>query len=279
MDFDSAYIDPFLDEWLSCLQEKSRQQEKFILEKSKFFIPNIELNDSDVRLIFNIIEQFKCHSNAKYLAVHLFEKYVNFKMKQNLDLNPNYIINKSEMKLRLLSCIQLASKMDSNEDYLKISHIKRILKEMDPDRIYPNKVILDSEFYVFKSVEFEIPTYTTKNCVDVLLAASGLRNTLEIVKSASKLLDLSYHEELHSNLKTITHEGSRTEFFDDRNNLLLKSNALVLGASIIFSSVFFMNMEKGNLKELLKKVAVLVELKETDIWDMSNSLLSLSYQE
>lgn len=63
---------------------------------------------------------------------------------------------------------------------------------MDPDRIYPNNVILDSEFYVFKSVEFEIPTCTTKNCVEVLLAASGLHNTVEIVKSASKLLDLSY---------------------------------------------------------------------------------------
>lgn len=84
-----------------------------------------------MRLIFNIIEQFKCHCNAKYLAVHLFEKYVNFKMKQNFDtspnsLNRNFIINQSEMKLRLLSCIQLASKMDSNEDYLKISHVRQI---------------------------------------------------------------------------------------------------------------------------------------------------------
>lgn len=53
-------------------------------------------------------------------------------------------------------------------------------------------MILDSEFHVFKSVEFKMPIYTTKNCVDVLLAASGLRNTLEIVKSASVFLDLSY---------------------------------------------------------------------------------------
>lgn len=83
---------------------------------------------------------------------------------------------------------------------------------------------------------------------------------------------------MYTNLKTITHDGFPTAFFDDRNNFLLESNALFLAASIVFSSVFFINMEKENLKELLKKVAILVELKETDIWDMANSLLSLSYQ-
>ncbi|XP_051162731.1 cyclin N-terminal domain-containing protein 1-like [Leptopilina boulardi] len=290
MDFDSAYIDPFLDDWLLFLQEKSREKEKVILKKSQFFIPNIGVHDSDVRVIFNVIEKFKFDANVKYLAVHLFENYVNFKVKKISDTRENnkntkYLIdyesiNKSEMKLRLLSCIQLASKIDSNEEYLKMSHIKYILKEIDPDKIYPNKMILDSEFHVFKSVEFKMPIYTTKNCVDVLLAASGLRNTHEIVKSASVFLDLSYicHEELYKNLKTITHDGFPTAFFDDKNNFLLESNALFLAASIVFSSVFFINMEKGNLKELLKKVAILVELKETDIWDMANSLLSLSYQ-
>lgn len=291
MDFDSAYIDPLLDEWVSFLHEKSKELEKVILEKSKFFIPIIGLRTNDVKLIFNIIEQFKFHRNAKYLAVHLFEKYINFKIWETCNtvhdnVNPNYISkreavnNKPEIKLRLLSCIQIASKMDSNEDYLKISHIKNMLRKIDPDRHYSNKIILDSEFYVFKSVEFEMPTYTPKSCVDVLLAASGLRNTLEIAKSSSRLLDLSYicNEELYSNLRVVTHEGTQAAFLNDRSALLLKSDGLFLGASIIFSSVFFINMEKKNLKELLKKVAFLVELKETDIWDMANLLFNLSCQ-
>lgn len=35
------FLDPFLDDWLLFLQEKSREKEKVILEKSQFFIPNI----------------------------------------------------------------------------------------------------------------------------------------------------------------------------------------------------------------------------------------------
>lgn len=59
---------------------------------------------------------------------------MNFKIKKISDTRENnkntkYLfdcesINKSEMKLRLLSCIQLASKIDSNEEYLKMSHVR-----------------------------------------------------------------------------------------------------------------------------------------------------------
>lgn len=147
------------------IHEKTKEQERIILENKKFFVPYIGeimnvfinlleiifcfffnqiflkfvgLNVKIIKMIFVIAEEFSLHSNAKYLAIHLYEKYMNRRiceaskgLKKSGSSETLWEQEQKKMcaegKLRLLSCIQLASKMDSNEKSLGICDVSKIL--------------------------------------------------------------------------------------------------------------------------------------------------------
>ncbi|XP_033223094.1 cyclin N-terminal domain-containing protein 1-like [Belonocnema kinseyi] len=292
MDFDSSYIESLTDDWLEYIHKKTKEQERIILENKKFFVPYIGLNVKIIKMIFLIAEEFALHSNAKYLAIHLYEKYMNRRICEvSKGLQKSGSSETlweqeqrkmcSEGKLRLLSCIQLASKMDSNEKSLGICDVQIALQKIDSNREYSKRTIFQSEIYVYKAVEFEMPQCTPKDCVDVLLAATGLRNTPGILEASKRLVDLSYlcHEELYSYLKMMAEDNFPKTLYDKKSVMVIESNALFLGASIALSSVFFVNLDRTDSKELLKRMATLVGMKDVDIWDMANLLFSLAVQE
>lgn len=70
--------------------------------------------------------------------------------------------------------------------------VQTALQKIDSSREYSKRTIFQSEIYVYKAVEFEMPQCTPKDCVDVLLAATGLRNTPGILDASKRLVDLSY---------------------------------------------------------------------------------------
>ena len=89
------------------------------------------LHENVIKLIFMIADEFSLHSNAKYLAIHLYDKFMNRRSWEALKAleesgNSEVLWEQeqrkmcAEGKLRLLSCIQLASKMDSSEKSLGI---------------------------------------------------------------------------------------------------------------------------------------------------------------
>ena len=90
-------------------------------------------------MIFSIVDEFDLEPNAKYLALHLYDKYMNnisweaykIAIKNGLseDLwEQEQKKSSNEAKLRLLSCIQLASKMDSNVKCLGIVEVNKSLQ-------------------------------------------------------------------------------------------------------------------------------------------------------
>lgn len=67
-----------------------------------------------------------------------------------------------------------------------------VLKWIDGKTEYTRGMIFSSEYEVFKMVEFKMPLCTPINCVDVLSAAIGLKNTPNWQNLIINLLDLVY---------------------------------------------------------------------------------------
>ena len=87
------------------------------------------------------------------------------------------------------------------------------------------------------------------------------------------------HDELYSYLKMMIEDNFPKTLLNKKSVMVIESNALFLGAAIALSSVFFVNLERADSKELLKMMASLVGIKDVDIWDMANLLFSLAVQE
>ena len=157
-----------------------------------------------------------------------------------------------------------------------------------------------------------MPQCTPKDCVDICLAATGLRNSPGILDTSIHLLDISYlcvgifysyinkifylisfmnfilkltfiilfqHEELYSYLKMMLDDNFSKTYSEHKSIMMIESNALFLGAAITLCSVFLITLERKDSKMLVKKLASLAGVKDEDIWDMANLLFNISLQE
>ncbi|XP_076377706.1 cyclin N-terminal domain-containing protein 1 isoform X6 [Megalopta genalis] len=181
----------------------------------------------------------------------------------------------SQSKLYLMSCLQLASKMDSYSKNLAIS------QWIDKNTEYDHSIVFSSEFKVFQMMGYKIPLCTPINCIEVLLAATGLRNTSNMQEITTSLLDLVYlqKEKLYSHLQCLI-QGHRAQTAQEKRDLMtLQSNFLFLGASIVLCATFFNYAETRTAKIISSKLSELVDIESDNIWDMANILLVLAIQE
>ncbi|KAL6261326.1 hypothetical protein P5V15_008846 [Pogonomyrmex californicus] len=187
-------------------------------------------------------------------------------------------------KLYLMSCFQLACKMDSHSNSLGISQILNILYLIDKESEYTRNVISSSEIKVFQTVGFKMPFCTPLHCIQVLLAATGLRETPNTFNISMDLLDLAYlkHDRLYSqfHLYYAPKDARNTEYVT-RKLMSLKSNMLFLSAAIVFCATFFLCLDTNALEErvILTKLAELSDTMDTDIFNMASTLLLIATQE
>lgn len=131
MDLDTAYIEPLIDDWLEGLKSYVKQQENLIKAKDEFYMPFIAIPLPIVKAIFKITEHLDLGPNTKYITIHLYDKFIcNYfwEIYRNADQTESswsQICKKisSQSKLYLMSCLQLANKMDSHFNTLKISYL------------------------------------------------------------------------------------------------------------------------------------------------------------
>ncbi|CAL7942705.1 unnamed protein product [Xylocopa violacea] len=275
MDFDSAYIEPLLDDWLETLRSVITAQENLIKAKDEFYMPFVVVN-----AIFKITEHLDLGPDTRYVAIHLYDKFMcNYfwEVYKNTDQTENSWIEvckkiSSQSKLYLMSCLQLASKMDSHSRNLKISQVLNILQWIDKESEYTHSTIFLSEYKVFKTVGFRMPFCTPLNCIEILLAATGLKDTPNIQELAISLLDLVYLQCL------IQGNVAKTQK-EWRNFMTLESNVLYLGASIVLCGTFFLCIDGEMSNVIALKLSQLIDVEMNDIWNMANILLVMAIQE
>ncbi|XP_012135890.2 cyclin N-terminal domain-containing protein 1 [Megachile rotundata] len=289
MDLDTAYIEPLLDDWLEDLQTIIKEQENFVKIKDEFYMPFIAIPIPIVSAVFKITEHLDMGPHTRYIAIHLYDKFIcNYfwKVYKATNQTGNYwsqICKKisNQSKLYLMSCLQLASKMDSHSKSLGISQVLNILQWIDTKSEYTHSTIFSSEYEVFKMVGFKMPFYTPLNCVEVLLAATGLKETPNMQNLTISLLDLVYlqWEKLYSHLQYLIYGHIAKTHQEKRNLMALESNMLFLAASVILCGTFFSCIDNETAKVIASKLSEYIDIKPNDIWNMANILLVMSIQE
>ncbi|KAF7400512.1 cyclin N-terminal domain-containing protein 1-like isoform X1 [Vespula maculifrons] len=292
MDFDSAYIDPLIDDWLEQLHEGIKEQENMVRADDEFYMPFVGIPASVISAIFKITHHLELGTDTKYLTIHLYDKFMCnyfwevYKTESKSGATEaswskicKTISNRS--KLYLISCLQLASKVDLHSKSLSISQLICILRWIDRKKEYTKNTIITSEFKVFKTLGFKMPFCTPLQCIEVLLAATGLRHTSNIYETSINLLDLAYlqHEQLYSHVQCLAQGRISKSEVDKRNLMALKTNSLFLGGCIILCATFFLYFDNNIAKGIATKLADLVDTTYTDIWDVANILLVLAIQE
>ncbi|XP_036149428.1 uncharacterized protein LOC105833201 isoform X2 [Monomorium pharaonis] len=272
---------------------KGQEQEQIVT--ADFAMPFIAIPMSTVKTAFKIAEYLELDPNVKYMAIQLYD---TFMCKHFWEIFKTEIANdpfkatwfkvsektSNEAKLILMSCFQLACKMDSHSSTLGISQILNILYLIDKKSEYTRTIISSSEIRVFKTVEFKMPLYTPMHCIEILLAATGLGETPNTFNVSVDLLDLAYlkHDRLYSQfyLHYMHKDVGDTEYLS-KKLMSLKSNILFLSAAIVYCTTLFLCLDSNASKErvIIAKLAELSNTMDTDIFNMANMLLFIATQD
>ncbi|XP_033337571.1 cyclin N-terminal domain-containing protein 1 isoform X2 [Megalopta genalis] len=285
MDLDTAYVELLIEDWLTDIRTTIKQEENLVRADDEFYMPFVAIPVPIVSTIFHITEYLDLGPDTKYITIHLYDKFM---CKYFWEVYKAEFIDhaggswtevctkiSSQSKLYLMSCLQLASKMDSYSKNLAIS------QWIDKNTEYDHSIVFSSEFKVFQMMGYKIPLCTPINCIEVLLAATGLRNTSNMQEITTSLLDLVYlqKEKLYSHLQCLI-QGHRAQTAQEKRDLMtLQSNFLFLGASIVLCATFFNYAETRTAKIISSKLSELVDIESDNIWDMANILLVLAIQE
>ncbi|KAG7212101.1 hypothetical protein KM043_012451 [Ampulex compressa] len=289
---DNADIECLVPDWLDRLHEIIKKQEDLVMVENEFYMPFIAIPTSIIAAIFKMTEYLELGSDTKYLTIHLYDKFM---------CNNFWVVYKEETvnglteaawsqvckkiskqsKLYLMSCLQIASKMDSHSKSLGISQIINVLKWMDKKCEYMHSSILSSEFKVFKMVGFKMPLCTPLHCIEVLLAATNLTNMPNIYDVVINLLDFTYleHEKLYSRLQCLAQGHVAETELEKKNVMTLETNVLFLGASVVLCGTFLLCIKDKAARVIASKLADLIDIKDNDIWDMADILFSVVIQE
>ncbi|XP_046479694.1 cyclin N-terminal domain-containing protein 1 isoform X1 [Neodiprion pinetum] len=292
MDLDTAYIEPLIKEWLQHVHEDNARQEQIFVEGSEFFNPFIAVPVPVMKAIFVITDHLGLGPNTRYLTVHLFDRFMSNQFCElyvaEMVSNPGEVawpqickIISSEAKLRLMSCMQLASKMDSHTKGLSISQVVRGLRWLDDKSEYTTNSIYCSEFRVYKALDFKIPLFTPLHCVEILLAATKLGQMPKIYDACVNLLDLAYleHERLYSCLVFLMKQRFSEFQIDPGYIMALESNVLYLAAAVVLCATFILAVEHSETERLVQMLSNQVGIRVTNIWEMANLLFTIALQE
>ncbi|XP_029178854.1 cyclin N-terminal domain-containing protein 1-like isoform X2 [Nylanderia fulva] len=298
MNLDTAYIGPLIDDWMDHLKEIMREREQEIInEKRDLILPCVALTTHIMKAAIYIADCLTLEphvkQHVKYMAVELFDKFMNKSFWEacnaNMENNDEWyeVYQKKTcnyLKLYLVSCFQLASKMNSHANSLTITQVLELLQILDQNYECTQDMVSFMEKEIFKKVEFKMPLYTPVYCIEVLLTATGLGETPSTVEISMKLLDVAYLK-----YKTVYHHYQSyclrqnilmSEEEKDLKLRILKSNTLFLSAAIVLCTTYFINSGISDSDIITKKImadklAELTDTNSTGITVMSNILFQI----
>ncbi|XP_027423554.1 cyclin N-terminal domain-containing protein 1 isoform X1 [Zalophus californianus] len=202
-----------------------------------------------VEFVFLLSEQWCLEKSVSYQAVEILERFM---VKQAENMNRQATIQLREKKeaqnwktlkeqlfnkfiLRLVSCVQLASKLSFHYKSLGYVHTKEEL--------------LESELDVLKSLNFQINLPTPLAYVEMLLEVLGYNGCLvpatQLHATCLTLLDLVYllHKPIYESLLRASIENSVPSQLQGEKFVSVKEDFMLLAVGIIAASAFIQNHE------------------------------------
>ncbi|XP_071941412.1 cyclin N-terminal domain-containing protein 1-like [Antedon mediterranea] len=240
----------------SMLQNLAKENEK----KLKEGINNqncFKKQKKAVEFIFLMCEKLKQPTEARYMAVDIFNRFM---VKQVLSLyeyvmsSPTYTHKKQDwqniikrlmkqMTLRMLSCIQVASKLCSHYKSLTAKRCHRILHDFGLNYSMDNTV--QSELCVLKTLQYEISTSSPLTYVEIILEVIAHNDHGVEMKPlhhiSIQIIDLAYlrRQSIYEQLfitatgQPCIYKQDRIKFVPVENDLMLFAVAVIAASSYV----------------------------------------------
>lgn len=133
-----------------------------------------------IQFVFNICEKFKLEDEVKFYSINLFERFLRkqlnyimdyFEKRKHQDWKNTVESLEKKLKLRIISCIQIANKMSSNYFILSTENIQKLFNKMNFN--YDSNAIRESEIKVLKVLDYRLNLPTPFQFLELLLEILG----------------------------------------------------------------------------------------------------------
>lgn len=273
-----------LSDWYSELIKKNEAIKRGRIDTFHF----LAVPTPVVELIFLVCLFFGQPDEVRYLSVELFERFIR---QHFLDLlNKMWDTNNDsasekwktveskiflQTSLRMLSCIQLASKFVVHPKIIRPKDIQKFLRA--EGKLFTLPVILASEMRVWKTLNLQINIPTVLTYVEILLEQLNKCSTLPISSDnihsmVVSFIDVAYlhHQEIYRKLFYLSTgrweptSNEKKEFLKTEGNILYRATA-ILALSITFTS-------RDLCDSVNSQLSLLTQLSSEDITALSKVL-------
>ncbi|KAM5274568.1 cyclin N-terminal domain-containing protein 1 [Ctenodactylus gundi] len=215
-----------------------------------------------VEFVFLLSEQWCLEKSVSYQAVEILERFM-VKQADNIcrqttnqprdekTESQNWRALKQQLFnkfiLRLVSCVQLASKLSFHYKIISNITVLNFLQALGYQ--YTKEELLESELDVLKSLNFQINLSTPLAYVEMLLEVLGYNGclvpTTQLYATCLTLLDLVYllHEPIYDSLLRASIENSTPSQLQGEKFFSVKEDFMLLAVGIITASAFIQNHE------------------------------------
>ncbi|XP_008570126.1 PREDICTED: cyclin N-terminal domain-containing protein 1 [Galeopterus variegatus] len=216
-----------------------------------------------VEFVFLLSEQWCLEKSVSYQAVEILERFMvkqaeNICRQATVQLrdtekteSQNWRAQKEQLFnkfiLRLVSCVQLASKLSFHYKIISNVTVLNFLQALG--YLYTKEELLESELDVLKSLNFQINLPTPLAYVEMLLEVLGYNGCLvpatRLHATCLTLLDLVYllHEPIYESLLRASIENSTPSQLQGEKFISVKEDFMLLAVGIIAASAFIQNHE------------------------------------
>ncbi|KAM6163020.1 cyclin N-terminal domain-containing protein 1 [Rhynchocyon petersi] len=216
-----------------------------------------------VEFVFLLSEQWCLEKSVSYQAVEILERFMvkqaeNICRRATLELGEKQKTKAQSWRslkerlcdkfiLRLVSCVQLASKLSFHYKIISNVTVLNFLQALGYQ--CSKKELLESELDVLKSLNFQINLPTPLTYVEMLLEVLGYNGCLvpatQLYATCLMLLDLVYllHEPIYESLLKASIENSTPSQLQGEKFASVKEDFMLLAAGIIAASAFIQNRE------------------------------------
>ncbi|XP_064329462.1 cyclin N-terminal domain-containing protein 1 [Phalacrocorax carbo] len=244
-----------------------------------------------VEFIFLLSEKWHLDPSARYQAVELLERFM-IKQVEETCKSPRENVKScdqgqgsswSSLKdqiydtfvLRLVSCVQLASKLSLHYNIVNSDMALKFLQSLKYS--YTKQELLESELAVLKALHFQINMSTPLAYVELLLEVLGHNGCLlpdkPLHQMCMQLLDFSYltRDTIYNTLLKIAIENSTPSKLQVAKFLTVKEDFMLLAVGIISTSVFMLN--PGQWKQVVEHLNCITGITSQSIFEFSYAVL------
>ncbi|NXC46112.1 CNTD1 protein, partial [Penelope pileata] len=237
--------------------------------------------------IFLLSEKWHLDQPARYQAVELLERFM-MKQVEHMCESPRESTNSSQQGwsslreqlcdtfvLRLVSCIQLASKLSLHYNVVNSNTALKFLQSLKYS--YTKQELLESELAVLETLQFQINVSTPLAYIELLIEVLGHNGCLLPAKPLHQmcvqLLDFFYlkRDTIYDTLLNTAIENSTPSELQIAKFFIVKEDFMLLAVGIISTSAFILNPE--HWKQVVEHLNCITGITSQSISEFSYAVL------